>query len=831
MPPFEHLSFLRVVEGTYQYSGSFGKKFANQTLRNQADPRGHGSALRQRLQNVRANWEAQQQQLAAEGFNNEGPNAQVVPLFLQVDPKAFDEAKLSGWGIEIVSVEPDGYIIGVATSADFPQLNQRLNTLISGTSIGVVGALWDILPRAQSIDRVVGESLFERWLTIDQETSCWVEVAIVVEATEPPPLSADATPEEEAEWEKRNDEWAEKGYNRISRFERLARHYGAEFQGTPLVQPDTVNYKLCISGRGVKEIALFPYTFSIEEWDWETDANEQAEQLLQDWGVEVLAPAPDAPRVCVIDSGMQAGHRLLQPAIDAANARCYLPGVTATADMVPNGGHGTRVAGAILFPDSIPASGSETAVAWLQNARVLNAGKSMESSMLPADIMRRIVNDFTPSGTRLFNLSVQTPGPCRLKHMSSWAAEIDQLSFEHDVLFITSAGNISATGSHPNRLSVEQHLAAGRHYPDYLSESACRIGNPAQSLQALTVGSVSYERINTLAHTSFGEHQEPSAFSRSGLGIWGVIKPDVVEYGGDLVQTASGNFVFNVPDALPELVTSTFGGHPAVARTEPGTSFAAPKVTHIAAALQQVLPDSSTLMYRALIVQSAQWPIALENATQQEKLFHLRTLGYGIPDKDRAIQNSDARVTFITEDQLSASSAHLYQVKLNQLNGLEDETLYRLEVTLSYAARPRRTRQGLRNYVSTQLRWQAAELGQSLEEFLKKVDVTLRPDFEDETTDTGSGTNRIYWQIGTSSISQRSAREVRRPNSTLQKDWAIVSGFELSRDRLLFAVTGHKGWDTSGEQVPYALTVSITSLAGIAIYETIQIANQVQVRV
>ncbi len=829
--PFEHLSFLRVVEGTYQYSGRFGRTFSTQTKSNQANPRTHGSALRQRLQGVRANWEAQVQQLANEGFNNEGPNAQVVPLFLQVDPKAFDESTLGGWGIEVVSVEPDGYIIGVATSADFPQLNQRLNTLLSGKSIDVVATLWDILPRAQSLDRVVSDGLFERWATIDQETDCWVEVAIVVEATEPPPLTLDATPAEEANWERLNDEWLAKGYSRISRFERLAQFYGADFQGDPLPQPDTVNYKLRISGRGVKELALFPYTFSVEEWDWETDANEQAEQFLQEWDVEVQPPLPDAPRVCVIDSGIQVGHRLLQPAIDAANSRCYLPGIMATADMVPNGGHGTRVAGAVLFPDGIPASGSVTAVAWLQNARVLNARKSMEEAMLPADIMRRIVREFTPSGTRLFNLSVQTPGPCRTKHMSSWAAEIDQLSFEYDVLFITSAGNISAVGSHPNRLSVAQQLASGRLYPDYLAEAASRIGNPAQSLQALTVGSVSYDRINTPPHTSFGEYQEPSAFSRSGLGIWGVIKPDVVEYGGDLVQTTSGDFVFNVPAALPELVTATLGGHPAVARTEPGTSFAAPKVTHIAAALQQALPDFSTLLYRALIVQSAQWPAVLENASQQQKLFHLRTLGYGIPDKDRAIQNSDARVTFIAEGKLGAASAHLYQVKLNQLNGLEDETLYRLEVTLSYAARPRRTRQGLRSYVSTQLRWQAAELGQSIDQFLQKVDVTLRPDFEDETTDTGAGTNRIFWQIGTAANSQQSARGVRRPNSTLQKDWALVKGFELSRDRLLFAVTAHKGWDTSGEEVPYALAVSITSLAGIPIYETIQVANQVRIEV
>ena len=48
---------------------------------------------------------------------------------------------------------------------------------------------------------------------------------------------------------------------------------------------------------------------------------------------------------------------------------------------------------------------------------------------------------------------------------------------------------------------------------------------------------------------------------------------------------------------------------PAYNRDESGTSFAAPKVARIAAALNRILPDQSALLYRALIVQAARWPI------------------------------------------------------------------------------------------------------------------------------------------------------------------------------------------------------------------------------
>jgi hypothetical protein len=63
-------------------------------------------------------------------------------------------------------------------------------------------------------------------------------------------------------------------------------------------------------------------------------------------------------------------------------------------------------------------------------------------------------------------------------------------------------------------------LAADCTYPAYLGEGACRIANPAQSFQALTVGSVAYGLYEKDEWRSFASRAgEPSAFSRSGLGI------------------------------------------------------------------------------------------------------------------------------------------------------------------------------------------------------------------------------------------------------------------------------------------------------------------------
>jgi subtilisin family serine protease len=64
-----------------------------------------------------------------------------------------------------------------------------------------------------------------------------------------------------------------------------------------------------------------------------------------------------------------------------------------------------------------------------------------------------------------------------------------------------------------------------------------------------------------------------------------------------------------------------------MSRDDVGTSFAAPKVSHIAAILQSLFPERSALLYRALIVQSARWPSWAEADPDSDKV--LRLIGYG----------------------------------------------------------------------------------------------------------------------------------------------------------------------------------------------------------
>ena len=125
-------------------------------------------------------------------------------------------------------------------------------------------------------------------------------------------------------------------------------------------------------------------------------------------------------------------------------------------------------------------------------------------------------------------------------------------------------------------------------------------------------------------------------------------KPEVVEYGGTEVVNKCGDYpvLTTPPEVCPELIRRSPEG-PAFSCDAVGTSFSAPKVAHIAAEIQKILPTSPSLLYRALIVQSAKWPEYSKNLNGLGRQSLLRRIGYGIPDIDRATHNNDYRITLI----------------------------------------------------------------------------------------------------------------------------------------------------------------------------------------
>ena len=274
------------------------------------------------------------------------------------------------------------------------------------------------------------------------------------------------------------------------------------------VLPDSFTVRLQIVGLGLKDFVLnYPYIFEvIEPDDIKLPQYEGIPDEEDEGGPQPVPPVADAPTVCVIDSGIQEAHILLSPAIDVATSNCFLPGrlPNEVGDFVSPNGHGTRVAGAVLYGETVAKDGRPDLPFWIQNARVLDEDNVMPVGLFPPELIRSIVENYHngPRHTRIFNHCINASSPCRLKHMSAWAAEIDLLCTQYDVLVIQSAGNLwlSDPVSHTG---ISDHLISGRPYPTYLCEPSSRIANPAQSLQALTVGSIAYGNFESGEWTTF----------------------------------------------------------------------------------------------------------------------------------------------------------------------------------------------------------------------------------------------------------------------------------------------------------------------------------------
>ncbi len=815
---------------------------------NRSNRAGHGTTLRGRVANAATAWKDRQEERLREGL----PEIKGIPLLLKIDPTLDIDALRQTFEFEIVSEEEDGFVIVASEDLSLGVFQQKLDDFMASiegsANVAKILDLREDETQEERLRRILSETLLKEWPTIPDDTPYICDISIACagiwevprKPSRDPRWKAETWARKENEWSRRRLEayikWDELKAERQETLESIIRHYGGRVLldvdnrsvDAPSL-PDSFTLRVQLPGKGLKDLVLnFPYVFEVTEPD-DIELPQQMERELRKIGaaINLRAPGPDAPAVCVIDSGIQQEHLLLEPAIDKETSRCFLPGLATTevSDYVKPGGHGTRVAGAVIHGEEIPKAGAVQLDAWVQNARILDANCDLPKEMFPPAVIREVVRHFHEGKrkTRIFNHSINADAPCRTVHMSAWAAEIDRLCHEYDVLIVQSVGNIKRSRPAP-RPGIQELLAGGRPYPDYLSEACCRLANPAQSLQALTVGSVAYGAFEQDGYRSFVANAgEPSAFSRTGLGLWDTIKPEVVEFGGDNLRTGGDHPSVSTPTfakpCYPELVRSTMHGGPAFDRDEVGTSFSAPKVTRIAARLQATLPDEPCLLYRALIVQSARWPDWAEDLTPEQQAHLIRRIGYGIPDLERATTNTDHRATFISHDEklISPGDCHVYQVPIpSTLRRPGFDYDIRIEVTLSYSAEPRRTRRNPRGYLATWVDWISSRKGESLEAFLGRA---IKEDEEPAKEGSSMG-----WTIETNPQWGR-LPGVRRNIGTVQKDWAILKSNALPDD-LCIAVRGHKGWSKDPEVTAgYALAVTFEILGQeIPIYEPLRIS-------
>lgn len=827
MSEFPHLPLKDSFKGDFRFRRT-SRQPNPRTAENRKNKGAHGAYIKHNAGSVK-DWYLNE--LAKRSEEGLPPlDEKTIPVFLQVDPDAFDIEALKGFGIEIIAEEDHGFIIGASVDG-FRSLESKIKQFVEEGKAVTTAQLWDIvLGEHWRVEQILSDELQRRWTELGDDEMLVVDVSIAchVKPSEFPSRKEGETDERyhkrRMRWEKKDnayfemwDELASERQEDIDRF--LLEGYGAERLSGFALEQDSFGFRVRLPGKALKDFVLnYPFVFEVIE-KTEIDSPLALEGDGEEWDIDVLPPIEDAPKVCVVDSGIMEGHRLLAPAVLVARSRNFIPGIPDTAtDEVINGGHGTRVAGAVLYGNEIPREGIYRLPCYLYNARVLNRDNQLSSRIFPPQLMEDICDTFEDA--HVFNVSINNRVACRTTHMSQWAASLDRLAHEDGHIFVVSAGNLKDENFHANNPGIKNHRSSGRDYPAYLLENASRIADPAQSLLSITVGSVCLDTYEDDDLKSFGERDHVSSFSRSGLGMWNSIKPELVEYGGDWVAEKRGDNLVLKEATCPELVVSK---GPGVARDNLGTSFAAPKVSYILARLVSQFPDEETLFHKALLIQSARLP---EHIGRTPSLNDIRHYGYGIPDAERAMENSSRRITFTTSGSISPGQANLYSVKIPEELGRqgEDHDIL-IEVSLCYTAKNRRTRRRINSYLSSWLSWQSAPMGQSFDSFKQGVLRNLEAGGAVEDYDPFDLPTRIPWTIN-ESPNWGAVKGVKRQANANQKDWAVVKSYNLPEE-ISFAIVGHKGWERDlEEKVPYAFVVSFEVLNGeIPLYELMAQVN------
>ena len=476
---------------------------------------------------------------------------------------------------------------------------------------------------------------------------------------------------------------------------------------------------------------------------------------------------PDASvAVCVLDTGANNGHALLEPVLADADCHAVEPGWGVSDHQ----GHGTLMCGVAAFGDLTDA---------LQRSHPIHVDHCLESAkILPprGDNDPDLYGDVTIQG--MYRAAIQAPDRNRIGCMavtsedgrdrgrpSSWSAAIDKLTSGYDddgrCLFIVSAGN-------------NWDNLTWADYPQ--SNLKCSVHDPGQSWNALTVGAYTEKAIlskpDLLDHTPLAQPGELSPFSSTSHvwdGKWPV-KPDIVLEGGNVARAPDG--FMSEHDDLSLLSTGHQPTHKQLDAIN-ATSAAAAQAAWMAAQIHARYPEAWPETIRGLIIQSAEWPVAMKrqflNANGRGEYSKsdygrlLRICGYGVPNLSRALACASNSLTLISEAEIqpytkkpgrsdfSTKEMHLHRLPWPREVLLAlGETPVALRVTLSYFIEPGPGEVGWKDkyrYASYGLRFDLNNTGENEELFLRRLNAAARED--GERPDSQSGSER--WVIGANS--------------------------------------------------------------------------------
>ena len=723
------------------------------------DPNAHGVRLRERLQAAR---EASGQSIG--GFDER--LLMKIEMRDYVSPEAISSASS---GVEIVSQEEDNLVLAFATAAQLETFEARLSDLADGQPVTYANVIYAM----QDFDQWTREDR-TGWALRRDGFPDHERFIIDVELW---PLNQDEAIGQQRhtfeDWLQANDgetiDSVKRAYLTIYRV-RCSRQLAEDllrYRDVRTVDlPPRIGLDLQIPLTSVQQLNSTP------------------------------DPPDDVPGVVVLDSGLIGGHPLLAPAV--GDAQSFIAGKGAADEH----GHGTAVSGLALYDDIADCIRNRSFVPELRlfSGRILDHQNAGDPPLIHNQVDSAVRYFVDHYDCRVFNLCYgDLNKPYQGGRVAGLAVTLDALERELDVLFVVPTGNYSAVDDGRPDWRTD--------YPHYLKSDTAAIIDPAPALNVLTVGSLArYEQgtpsqryPNDPAYIAVAKSDQPSPFTRCGPSVRGAIKPDLVDYGGNiLVDSRNGNRRMVGSQGVGEITTSRefATGRPFV--EESGTSFAAPRVANAAARLFSELPNASTDLCRALLVAHARAPIACADLYGADTDALLNTIGYGLVDRSALYRSLDNCVTLWAEDRIEDQRHHFYEVPAPE--GFWEGGRRTRELTVSLAYRPavRTTRIDYRACSVKFKLVQANSLDQAAQWFDADVQVA-----EDEV---GNGRERG---------AGRGLTETARSRGTVQAStWTFTQPSRVIRQSSWFVVVTRNGpaWgeSISFEREPYALVVNLS---------------------
>jgi hypothetical protein len=424
--------------------------------------------------------------------------------------------------------------------------------------------------------------------------------------------------------------------------------------------------------------------------------------------IETNAPDENAAGILIVDSGILSNHPLLEKCVGAEEN--FQTKERALQDTV---GHGSAVAGCVAYGDieKCIIEKNFSPSNWIFSAKVMYSEDLFNGEKIavydPEKLVEHQLKDAVESflshenyHIRVVNISLGNTNEVWQKDYTRQlplASLIDELAYTYpNVLFIVSAGNNNPLNSYNTVDSIKNN------YPRYLKDNFdFKIINPATSALAITVGSIAQPiRINPddfwedKIKTPIAKENQPSPFTRVGPGINGMVKPELVEYGGNLIlynnygrisEDICGKLLLINNDAINRLVKYDYG-----------TSFSAPKIANAAGQLANKYPHMSANFIKNLLLAGAQFPFTPDNDFYDSKPGktindHINVCGYGLPSLERSINSFDNRVVLFDEGNLQLNKVKVYSLKLPNIFFTE-KGRKRISVTLTFTPEVRATR-------------------------------------------------------------------------------------------------------------------------------------------